>query len=191
MANDRFRKSPFGGVPVVKAAIERKSGRIHRDHHDELEDDDDFLDEDFSETRDPDDLPTLREGRPIKIRLRHIEKNQDEIRAEVTTIKTGLGKVETSVGNISGKLEIVPQLVETMQSAISALQSREHVTVTALAARVDVETAKKEAEIEVDRVQKLDKVKGNEAKRDWVSKAVAAGCALVAVVSTAIAAGRC
>lgn len=205
MPDDRGPKKP-PGIPV--RVFERPSSRIHRDHGRrpsepridavELTDEENFEnfeDEAFTDTHSIEDLPKLRATRPTGIRIAHVEKNQDEIRAEVKAIrhdmrgvKADVTGVKVAVADMGGQFKVIPQLVETMQGAIDALHRREHVTFTA---KVDVDKAKEEARVELDTAEKIDDVKRRAARREWVTKGLAIVSGIAAIISTAIAAGRC
>lgn len=189
------RRKSQPGVPG--AVVERKSGRVHRDHAleeraadlVELSDiEDDFEDEDFSETRDVNEIPGLRETRPDHLRFRHIERNQDELRREMKIMRSDVNKVQVAVADISGQMKVVPDLVEAMKDATSAMRLRDHVTLTA---KVEVDKAEKLAEVKVGEAKKIDNVQAGAAKREWITKGFALLSSIVAIISTAIAAGRC
>lgn len=99
------------------------------------------------------ELRAMREKRPPADRISRLEEKHDELVKEVT-------ETRLEVAAMSGKLEVLPRLVDLVEKAADA----QHLTFT--------------AKVEVDKAEKLDAIDARKAKRQLIAKV--AGLAAVA-----------
>ncbi len=89
------------------------------------------------------ELRDARARRPTDERIGRLETKHDEVRADLKEL-TGdvkimgghVGDLRASVGEMSGKLEVLPELVEIVKGIADRAGQREHITLTA---QVDVD----------------------------------------------------
>ncbi len=180
---DGKKPSPYG-VPVV-ALSERKSARPHRDHArpKSAADAPAFVEEEYTDKYDGEELRAMRARRPTRERLERLEDKHDELRDE---FRREVGSMKVAIAGMGGQMEVIPRLVDAMESAIQNLQQREHVTFTA---KVDVDKAA--ALDQIDARADARKVDTHKAKAKWdiITKVIAVAATITAAISTAIAAG--
>ena len=151
-----------------------------------------FVEEEVTGRYEGEELADRRADRHPEDRFRHIEKNQDQTRAEITKMSERIGKVEVAVADVGGQMKVIPRLVDAMEKATEALQHRDHVTFTA---QVDVEKAQELGEVEVHTAKELGavEVKTVATKAKWalLTKIAAVLGAIGTAISTMIAARGC
>jgi hypothetical protein len=91
------------------------------------------------------ELAEARARRAPEDRLHLLERKHD-------IVVDRLGKVEVTVAGLAGEMKVLPDLIGTMKDATKAMQERDHVTFTA---KVDVEKAAAQAEIEIDKAKEI------------------------------------
>lgn len=116
-----------------------------------------------------DELRQARARRPTDQRIERMEGKHDELRGDFKTLAAHVGDLRESVGEMSGKLEVLPKLVDAIDRASDRVAQREHVTFT--------------AQVDVDKAGKIAKI-GDEADRRktrrWLTaKLIAAGAGLL------------
>lgn len=116
------------------------------------------------------DLRRARAQRPTAARLERLEDKHDETRRDVADLREAVGRVE-------GKLEVLPQLLEAVQASAERANHREQVTFT--------------ASVEVDKAQKIGKVKAHLLRGELWTKVVAVLGTGAAIVLALIEARRC
>lgn len=98
-----------------------------------------------------DELVEKRSERPHDARLTRLEEKHDNLVSVV-------GELRQTVGEVSGKLDILPQLVTAVKDASDRVQQREHVTFT--------------AQVEVDKATKLDVIDAHKQRRQLALKVI-------------------
>lgn len=130
-----------------------------------------------------DELDAMRSRRPPDDRLHILESKHDRVAER-------LGKVETTVAGLAGEMKIIPSLVETMQDATRAMQTREtvKVTVEAEASKAQIELAKEKelASIESARVREQDALSERKSKRKRRNLYVAGAIGIASVAKHVI-----
>lgn len=121
---------------------------------------------------DPEELAEMRARRPVPDRLGRLEEKHDEFR---TKVEERLDKVENTVANFGGQMLVIPRLLDGLESATKAMQQREHVTFTS---KVELDTAKKLADVDVGKAAQLDAVAAGSDKRKLKLKAAGAAIGL-------------
>lgn len=114
-------------------------------------------------------LKVLRGEREPIHRIERLEDKHDELVGVV-------GELRQTVGEVSGKLDVLPDLIQAVRDSTERSAQREHVTFTA---QVGVDTAKQ-----------IDKVHAVASHRDWVTRGLVIVAGLVTLAGT-FAAGRC
>lgn len=107
-----------------------------------------------------DDRRRIRAGRTTENRFEHIEENVDALKDGQTDHAARLGKVEVIVSRIDGKMDVVPELVDSLKDAVKDLRARDHQVFTQ---RTTVETA-----------MTLDGLDKKRNRRERITKAVGA-----------------
>ena len=140
------------------------------------------------EQRDPKKLKDKRRTRTDSDRIEHLEERADHHDEVLGKIDDKVGRMEPELSKMSGKLDILPKLVELVEMTMSAAHEREHVTFTA---QVDVDTAKAKTEIEkqaaIAVAEAKDEIKDRASKREarrkiWV-KVLGGAIATVAAIA--------
>lgn len=121
-----------------------------------------------------DELRAIRSKRTTSERLERLEVKHDDLKQD---FGNRLGRVEIAVADMGGQFKIIPSLINTMQDATKAMQQRDHVTFT--------------AKVDVDKAVAIDVVEASKAKREWITKTIAIGSSIAAIVAALVAAGRC
>lgn len=95
-----------------------------------------------------DALAAARGDRPIQQRIAHVEIRLDDLKGAVDA---RLNSLEVGVANMSGKLDVLPELISVVRQSADRAAQREHVTFT--------------AKVDVDKAQQLDAIDSRKDKR--------------------------
>jgi hypothetical protein len=123
--------------------------------------------------RHPEALHAARARRPTPQRFRKLEDKTDEIGKQLVQTRLDMAKevgaIKGEVAGIKGELAVLPELVSLVKTSLENTQHRETVTFTA---QVDVDTAKKTAEIEKEAAiaQARETAKIDEAKAKAIAE---------------------
>lgn len=115
----------------------------------------------------------LRERRSLREPEKRIERLEDKHDKLVTVVT----EMRVEVAEMSGKLEVLPDLVQAVQQSTIRAREREHVTFT--------------AQVDLDKAKGLDVISAGAAKREWITQLLKIIGGAIAIAVTAFAAGRC
>ena len=125
---------------------------------------------------DGDELRTLRAKRSTGERLERLEVKHDELVKKVddhrdaadrrhdSLVKT-VGEMRGTLGEMSGKLEVLPELVGIVRDVAKQSSQREHITLT--------------AQVDVDKARALDQIDARKMSRGNLAKIIGGAVTLL------------
>lgn len=105
-------------------------------------------------------LRAIRARRPTDQRIGRVEEKQDKFEEKQDKLEMVVSDLREDVGKMSGKLDILPELVSVLRNASERSSQRETITLT--------------AQVDVDKAQKLDVLDARKMRRALIAKVIAA-----------------
>jgi hypothetical protein len=109
-----------------------------------------FIEEELTGQYEGEELAEMRATRrPMPTRISRLEQKHDDLAKSV-------GETREIVAEMSGKLDVLPSLVDAVKGMAERASTREHVTFT--------------AQVDVDKARQLDSIDASKGKRDLYLK---------------------
>lgn len=138
------KRTPPSGVAAIKSASATRG--------------DGGFEEDVTGQYDGDELDRLRAMRPADQRIARLEKKHDDLTQVVT-------ETRVIVGEMSGQLSVLPELISVVRESANRASQREHVTFT--------------AQVDVDKARQLDSIEGKKANRQRITTIIGGAVTLL------------
>jgi uncharacterized coiled-coil protein SlyX len=133
--------------------------------------------EDVTGQYEGEDLERMRERRHPTDRVRHLEKRADKQDDKIDKIRDGLSDVKETLGKVSGKIDVLPDLIKQIGETAGRAAQQQQVTFTA---QVDTQKAQVIGETRLAVAEKLDVIDQRKQKRTRRTRLVGAVAGLLA-----------